>query len=144
MKKLSLISALVGCLALGSTIAQATCFSEAAARYRVSERLLRAIQATENPAGRVDAISPPNSDGSRDLGLMQINDSWLPKLSKFGIGEKELLNGCVSVNVGAWILASNVATYGHTWKAVGAYNSPKIGSQREYITKVMKNYGSQL
>lgn len=122
----------------------AACFAQAAARYQVSEKLLRAIQLTENRSGRADIISAPNSDQSRDIGFMQINTWWLPKLAKFGIGEKELLDPCVSVHVGAWILANNISFYGHTWKAVGAYNSPKLGSQRIYIQKVMANYGQSL
>lgn len=143
MKKLSFLLLLAGALAGSCMSAQATCFSAAAARYGVSEKLLRTIQVTENRPGRADAVSPPNADGSKDIGLMQINSSWLPKLAKFGIGEEELKDGCISVNVGAWILASNIARYGQTWKAVGAYNSPFEHSQRIYIKKVMKNYGAQ-
>ncbi|AGN82294.1 MULTISPECIES: lytic transglycosylase domain-containing protein [Pseudomonas] len=141
MKKLSLLLLLAGVLTEMSSAAHADCFADAAARYRVSEKLLRAIQVTENRPGKADAVSPKNSDGSWDIGLMQINSSWLPALSKYGIGEKELLDRCVSANVGAWILASNIASHGHVWKAVGAYNSPNEKSQRIYIQKVMSNYG---
>ena len=141
MKKLSLPFLLIGALAWLPTTAHADCFAEAAARYRVSEKLLRAIQVTENRPGKADVVSRKNSDGTWDIGLMQINSSWLPKLSKYGIGEKELLDRCVSANVGAWILASNIPSHGHVWKAVGAYNSPNEKSQRIYIQKVMNNYG---
>lgn len=113
MKKLSLLFLLAGVLTEMSSAAHADCFADAAARYRVSEKLLRAIQITENRPGKADAVSPKNSDGSWDIGLMQINSSWLPALSKYGIGEKELLDRCVSANVGAWILASNIASHGH-------------------------------
>ncbi|BFO07125.1 type III secretion system LEE muramidase EtgA (plasmid) [Pseudomonas guariconensis] len=141
MKKLSLPFLLVGALTGYPTAGHADCFAEAAERYRVSEKLLRAIQVTENRPGKPDVVSPKNSDGTWDIGLMQINSSWLPKLSQFGIGEKELLDRCVSANVGAWILASNIASHGPVWKAVGAYNSPNAESQRIYIQKVMNNYG---
>ncbi|WP_082420942.1 lytic transglycosylase domain-containing protein, partial [Pseudomonas sp. NBRC 111142] len=112
MKKLSLPFLLIGALAWLPTTSHADCFAEAAARYRVSEKLLRAIQVTENRPGKADVVSQKNSDGTWDIGLMQINSSWLPKLSKYGIGEKELLDRCVSANVGAWILASNIASHG--------------------------------
>ncbi|WP_116894925.1 lytic transglycosylase domain-containing protein [Pseudomonas savastanoi] len=138
MKRLSLLS-LFAALVIISGSAEATCFAEAAARYKVSERLLRCIRVTENPSGKADIINTSNSDGSRDIGFMQINSWWLPKLTRFGIGEEQLLNACVSVNVAAWILALNIVTYGPTWKAVGAYNSPYVGSQRIYINKVMNN-----
>lgn len=143
MKRLSLLSLLIA-LVVGPGSAEATCFAEAAARYQVSERLLRSIQVTENTSGKADAVNTSNADGSKDIGLMQINSWWLPKLSGYGIGEAELLNPCVSINVAAWILANNIKTYGHTWKAVGAYNSPYVESQRIYIKKVMNNYGSSL
>ncbi|PMV96440.1 MULTISPECIES: lytic transglycosylase domain-containing protein [unclassified Pseudomonas] len=143
MKRLSLLSLLVA-FVVGPGSADATCFAEAAARYKVSESLLRSIQVTENVSGKADIINTSNSDGSRDIGLMQINSWWLPKLASYGIGEKDLLNGCVSVNVAAWIIAKNIVTYGHTWKAVGAYNSPYVESQRIYIQKIMNNYGRSL
>ena len=138
MKKLSLL-AFLAALVIAPWNAGATCFAEAAARYKVSEKLLRCIRVTENPSGRADVINTSNSDGSKDIGYMQINSWWLPKLSSYGIGEEQLKNTCVSVNVAAWILANNIVRYGPTWKAVGAYNSPHVESQRIYIEKVMKN-----
>lgn len=138
MKKLSLL-ALLAALMIAPFSAGATCFAEAAARYKVSEKLLRCIRATENPSGQADIVNTSNSDGSKDIGFMQINTWWLPKLAPYGIGEEQLKNTCVSVNVAAWILANNIVTYGPTWKAVGAYNSPHVKSQRIYIEKVMKN-----
>src|SRR3989344_1856636 len=135
MKKLPLFLLLAICFQ-----ANATCFSQAAVRYDVDERLLRAIQFTENEPGNPTDISY-NKDGSWDIGLMKINSSWLPKLQKMHITEKDLLDPCISVNVGAWILAENIVSYGRTWKAVGVYNSPTLVNQQKYINKVMKNYG---
>lgn len=109
-------------------------------RYDVDERLLRAIQFTENEPGNATDISY-NKDGSWDIGLMKINSSWLPKLQKMHITEKDLLDPCISVNVGAWILAENIVSYGRTWKAVGVYNSPTLANQQKYIKKVLRNYG---
>lgn len=143
MKRLLLLS-LLAALVIGPCSAGATCFAEAAARYKVSERLLRSIQVTENASGKTDVVNATNADGSKDIGFMQINSWWLPKLASYGIREKDLLNACVSVNVAAWILANNIVTYGHTWKAVGAYNSPHVESQRIYIQKIMNNYGRSL
>lgn len=138
MKKLSLLVLLAAVL-IAPFSAGATCFAEAAARYKVSEKLLRCIRATENPSGKPDIVNTSNLDGSKDIGYMQINSWWLPKLTPYGIGEEQLKNTCVSVNIAAWILANNIVKYGHTWKAVGAYNSPHVASQRIYIDKVMKN-----
>jgi hypothetical protein len=54
---------------------------------------------------------------------MQINTDWLPKLRPFGITEHRLREECVSIHVGAWILANNMQQHGGlSWTAVGAYN----------------------
>ncbi|WP_232023983.1 lytic transglycosylase domain-containing protein [Sulfurivermis fontis] len=97
------------------------CFAEAAQRYGVAQELLRAIAAQES--GLDTAAEGRNADGSRDIGVMQINTWWLPLLERYGIHEEHLWEPCLNVHVGAWILAGNIARYGYTWDAVGAYNA---------------------
>lgn len=143
MKKLSLLMVLVATLSVLSTGVQATCFAEAAARYKVSERLLRSIQYTENRSGRADLVSPTNSDGSRDIGLMQINSSWLPKLARYGIRREDLFNACVNGYVGTWILAANIRQFGPTWKAVGAYNAVSTPKQLIYANAIYRRLQRQ-
>ena len=93
------------------------CWEEAASRYQVSSTLLYAIARTES------ALNPRavghSSNGTRDIGLMQINSAWLPTLSRFGIGERDLFEPCVSIHVGAWILAGNIRRLGYTWDEIG-------------------------
>jgi soluble lytic murein transglycosylase-like protein len=97
------------------------CFAKAARRYNVAGELLYAIAAQES---RLDpAAVGRNGDGSRDIGVMQINSWWLPKLAEYGIDERHLQEPCTNVSVGAWILAGNIARFGYTWDAVGAYNA---------------------
>ena len=119
--------------------ASAMCFKEAADRYKVSETLLRAIAKTEtnfNPRA-----TNRNANGTEDLGLMQINSSWLPTLAQYGIGRKELLSDpCINLNIGAWVLADNISRYGDTWKAVGAYNAKNPLKQELYVRKVYSNF----
>ena len=67
-------------------------------------------------------MSWPDAYGSRDIGLMQHNSSWLPTLAGHGIAEHNLFDACTSIHVGAWILAGNVSRLGYTWEAVGAYD----------------------
>lgn len=127
---------LLGLVLCTATPAQA-CWDEAAARYRVSSALLYAIAKTEsslNPraVGR-------NANGSRDIGLMQINSAWLPKLAKYGITERDLFEPCISIHVGAWVLAHNIYRYGYTWEAVGAYNAVTPRKRSAYVRKVQRN-----
>ena len=123
-------------LLLGSQ-AHALCFKEAAERYKVSETLLRAIAKTESNFNA--KASNINTNGTEDIGVMQINSSWLPTLKQFGIGREELKQACTNVNVGAWIMAKNIEQHGDTWRAVGAYNARSPSKQAVYIQKVWRN-----
>ena len=121
--------------------ANAFCFSDAAKRYGVSEMLLKAIAKTEsnfNPAA-----TNTNTNGSIDYGLMQINSQHLKRLAKYNITEVDLMDPCVSVNVGAWILSEAIRTHGPNWRAVGAYGAgsrpDREQSREEYAAKVSKS-----
>ena len=81
-----------------------------------------------------------NRNGSRDIGLMQINSAWLPTLATRGIGERELFEPCTNIQVGAWILATNFQRLGYTWDAVGAYNAENPALRRAYAERVYRNF----
>ncbi|MEB0141186.1 MULTISPECIES: lytic transglycosylase domain-containing protein [unclassified Undibacterium] len=142
MKKLSLLAALIASL---SNLAQAQCWNEAGARYQIDPVLLRAIAIVES--GLNPQAFHYNKNGTYDIGIMQINNSHLPRLSKFGITKKNLLSDpCVSIMTGAWILSEFIERSGYTWNAVGAYNAG-LGKDRQdlrnaYIEKVAKQYHS--
>jgi len=96
------------------------CFAEAANYYGIPEQMLRAIAKTESNF-RADAINV-NSNGTSDIGVMQINSGWLNSLSAYGIGIRELRDPCTNIKVGAWILSKNAEALGWNWDAIGAYN----------------------
>ena len=136
----ALITAIVTLAALPAH----ACWDEAAARYRVSSELLYAIARTES------ALDPQavgrNRNGTRDIGLMQINSAWLPTLAAHGIGERDLFDPCTSIHVGAWILAGNVQRLGYTWEAVGAYNAEaqQLNGQRDALQAQANGLQSEL
>lgn len=123
---------------------QANCWQVAASRYHIDPLLLYAIAKVEsglNPLARNQ-----NSDGSHDIGLMQINSRHLPELARFGITEQTLLTQpCTSVVVGAWILAQFIRQTGYGWQAVGAYNagtaSANDSRRARYAAAVWRYYG---
>ena len=124
---------MLACCALAFA-GESKCFEQASARYGVPENLLRAISHVEsrgNPSAR-----NTNKNGSTDLGHMQINSYWLPRLAKYGITKSQLLNACTNTNVGAWILANNISRMGYRWEAVGAYNSKNPARAASYTRKV--------
>ncbi len=114
--------------------AQAVCFDQASRRYGIHPDLLRAISRVESN-GNIRAINR-NGNGSRDIGHMQINSSWLPKLAKYGITEQSLFDPCTNTLVGAWVLARNFRELGYNWNAIGAYNAESPGKREVYAKKV--------
>ena len=114
------------------------CIHQAARRYQVDERLIHAIIQVES-SGNPSALNR-NANGSEDIGLMQINSSWLPVLGRYGIQHHHLYDPCTNVQVGAWVLAGNIARYGPTWRAVGAYNARSLVKRKGYVAKVWRRY----
>ncbi|MBT0624302.1 transglycosylase SLT domain-containing protein [Pseudomonas fluorescens] len=136
--------ALVLSLLMGSHQAWADCWEEVASRYDLEPELLQAIAAVES-GYRAHAMNALNSDGSRDIGLMQINSMHLPRLAKQGITEERLLSEpCLSVEVGASILAGFVQRFGYNWTAMGSYNAgaaPEREALRlRYAEKIWARY----
>jgi soluble lytic murein transglycosylase-like protein len=111
-----------------------TCFEQAGARHGVAPVLLQAI-ALQESGMRANALNR-NRDGSTDIGLMQINSRWLPALARQGITTEQLWNPCVSVHVGAWILADNFRRLGQNWDAVGAYNARNPALRMRYAQAI--------
>ena len=127
--------ALVALALLAASPAEA-CWDAAATRYGVSRELLYAIARTES--GMNPFAIGRNVNGSHDIGLMQINSTWLPALAPHGIGEHELLEPCTNIQVGAWILAGNVQRLGYTWEAVGAYHTADPALARAYAARIYR------
>jgi soluble lytic murein transglycosylase-like protein len=116
------------------------CWSDAATRYNVPVDLLYAIAMVET-GNKSAVISPRNSDGSYDIGLMQINSRHLPRLSRIGITAEDLIaSPCLNLHVGAMILADMIRRYGYTWVAIGAYNAGSIQRRAAYAKKVYAMY----
>lgn len=112
------------CCVLNCHAVPQRCFNEAAERYGVDADLLKAVASAESDFRPLAVnLSHQERTGSRDIGLMQINSTWLPRLARFGINEAHLFDPCINVGVGAWILAGEFARRGVTWDAVGAYNA---------------------
>lgn len=129
------------CAALLSSPCRADCLDDAAIYHRVNAQVLRAIAQQES--GMRAWIVNRNASGSEDIGLMQINSSWLPALARRNITRERLLDPCVSAYVGAWILASNVRQFGTTWKAVGAYNAVSAAKQLTYADAIYRRLQRQ-
>ena len=133
----------VAALAVSPAVASAAeggrnqCVLAAAAHYQVPVDLLRAIIRTE---GGTTGQSVGNTNGSRDMGLMQINTIHLPELERYGITRAMLINDeCLNIHVGAFILHRELSRGGDYWTNVGAYNSRTPKHNERYRSKVWQN-----
>lgn len=119
------------------------CLDKAAIYHGVDPNLLHAIAVVESGLNP-QAMNTANANGTRDIGLMQINSSWLPQLARWNIREQDLFDPCISAYVGAWILADNIARLGPVWRAVGAYNARSPERQLRYVQRVQRQLGKRL
>jgi len=130
MKKISVL--ILHVILLSS--ARGDCFDDAASWQGVHAGVLRAISIREN--ARCDATLHVNTNGTVDIGCMQINSIHLPELAAYGISAKELLDSCINIFVGARHYKKMVLKYGNTWKAVGAYHSQTPARRDAYARSV--------
>ncbi|WP_342616991.1 lytic transglycosylase domain-containing protein [Rhodoferax sp. GW822-FHT02A01] len=114
----------------------------AAQRYGVNSQVLYAIAAQES--GLNPNAVHVNADGSQDVGLTQINTKWLPHLSKFGITSENLLNPCINMHVGAYILSLHMIRHGNTWQAVGAFHSNTPWRRDQYAQSIYQRIQFQV
>lgn len=120
--------------------AHSMCFNEAAAYFQVSPQVLHAI--AKHESGLNPNAMNRNTNGTYDIGVMQINSLWLPELSKIGIQYENLRDPCMNVFVGAWIYSKKVQKYGNSWNAIGAYHSETAQKRESYSWKIYREiYG---
>ncbi|WP_175872955.1 transglycosylase SLT domain-containing protein [Burkholderia sp. BCC0397] len=115
-------------------VARADCLDDAAAFQHVSVSLMRGIAQVES--GMNPRAVNTNTNGTVDIGLMQINSTWLPTLAREGITRESLFDACTNAYVGAWILSQNIRQLGANWNAIGAYNSASPDKRLAYARKV--------
>lgn len=114
-------------------------FVEAGRYYNVDPRLLWCVAKVESNMNPT-AINK-NTNGTYDIGLMQINTIHLPTLAKFGITKEKLLDPRTSASVGAWVMKGCIAKHGMTKNGITCYNG-RI-KNNPYADKVLKVFYQQ-
>lgn len=83
-----------------------------------------------------------NTNGSADLGPLQINSSWVPRIASL-IHKPEAdvrswltHDTCFNVRAAQWIFLTALAVTKDYWRAVGLYHSPTAWRQRRYAYAV--------
>lgn len=119
-------------------------FKAAAARHNVPFHLLRAIGYTES-AFKERAIGPVNPNGTRDYGVMQINNRTA---QHYGVPLSSLLVPSINIDLAGRYMADTRRELGATWtesRWVSAYNagSPTVLRSGivngDYVVRVLFN-----
>lgn len=117
------------------------CIREAASGREWLERTLWGLRDQE--AGWIGA-EVPNTNGTHDLGPMQINTWWIPKLSALIHKPPETIrawliqDACFNVQIARWIFLTELSANRDYWRAIGAYHSPTDWRRRDYALSVSK------
>jgi hypothetical protein len=104
-----------------------TCMALVAQVYALPPRVLPSIQAIE--AGTVGSVHE-NVDGSRDLGVMQVNDRWIMPLVRYTRSSAEtvrsrlIMEPCFNIAAAGAILRTYLDEEdGDLMRAIGDYHS---------------------
>ena len=117
------------------------CMVTVASFYHLPPRVLPAIQAVE---GGVIGSLHANTDGTQDLGVMQINTRWVEPLSQVAhlpvvaVRARLVYDGCFNVAAAGAIMRAYLnEAHGNLMLAIGFYHSHTPALNRDYQTKVL-------
>lgn len=126
----------------------AACLILASQTYSVPPAVMVGILQVEG--GRVGQQVGPNKNGSYDLGPMQINTLWVPKLAKhWGVSHTTAHrwirdDACTNMGVSAWLLRKHMNETGSLSKAIAYYHSrtPSLGyAYKNRVVAAMRKKG---
>jgi hypothetical protein len=119
------------------------CMALSAALNNLPAEVLPAIHTIEG--GRIGTVSR-NRNGTEDLGVMQVNTIWVPRLARAtGLHEADVRtrlieNACWNIVVaGAIVRIYRGETNGDLWRAVGNYHSHTPARNLAYQAKVLNS-----
>lgn len=121
------------------------CIRRAASGRSWLEQTLRALRRQEG--GWIGA-EVRNADGSVDLGPMQVNSWWIPRIARLIDRSEPQVRSwlqddpCFNVDAARWIFLSALHDAMDFWRAVGIYHSPTRWRQMRYakgIALIMAN-----
>jgi hypothetical protein len=117
------------------------CMVAAASFYHLPPRVLPSIQVVEG--GRPGVVSR-NTDGSADLGVMQVNTLWVPQfasitgMSEEAVRTRLIVDPCFNIAAAAAIMRVYLnESGGDLLRAVGYYHSHTPQRAGEYREKVL-------
>lgn len=114
----------------------ARCIETASRQFNIPELPLWIILDVERGTlGKVNR----NTNGTYDMGPMQVNTIWLKRIAPYGITEHQVINNlCINIYVGAWIFTKELQEHGTLPKAIANYHSPTPKHQMRYLGLIQR------
>lgn len=129
----------------------AACIRKAAKGKAWLERTLWGLRDQEG--GWIGAAIA-NTNGTHDLGPLQVNSWWVPKIAALVRRPEPHVrywlqnDACFNAEAARWIFLSGLAVTGDYWKAIGVYHSPTAWRPARYANSVaahlQRRYGSSV
>ncbi len=125
----------------------AACLLLAAQTYNIPPAVMIGILSVE---GGTVGQAVRNSNGTHDLGPMQINTLWVPQLASYwGVDQRTAKNwiqndACTNMGVSAWILGQHMKETNSLSRSIAYYHSrtPSLGNTyRKKVYDAMKTHG---
>lgn len=117
------------------------CMALVASLYHLPPRVLPSIQMVEG--GQV-GLAHPNTNGTEDLGVMQVNTIWIVPLARYtglaalGVRARLLDDPCFNIAAAGAIMATYLAEErGDLLRAVGDYHSHTPALNEQYRIQVV-------
>ncbi len=118
------------------------CLEAASRAYSVPPAILVILLNVEG--GSLGAVSQ-NTNGTVDIGPMQVNQIWVPQVAAHWSTTKERAyyalrdNFCANLEAGAWILRQGLdEAHGDFWEGVGYYHSHDPDHKQTYLRSVLQ------
>ena len=118
------------------------CLEAASRAYRVPPAILVVLLNVEG--GSLGAVSQ-NTNGTVDIGPMQVNQIWVPQVAAHWSTTNDRAyralrdNFCANLEAGAWILRQSLdEAHGNFWEGVGYYHSHDPGHKQTYLRSVLQ------
>ncbi len=107
--------------------------------FNIPDIAIKAIMEVEG--GKMCTLSK-NSNGSYDMGIMQINTIHYPSIVEQYPSlkiEDIACKPCLNITLGAWILSKRIKEADDLWKGVGNYHSKTPKYHKKYLEKIEKS-----
>lgn len=129
-------------VAFGEEPVLARCIKQSSGGREWLERTLWGLRDQEGGWIGADVA---NSNGTHDLGPLQVNSFWVPKFATILHREANEIrqwlvhNPCFNVEAARWIFISAPKGTGEYWRAIGVYHSPTPERQMRYQLSVRRH-----